>query len=164
VRAGAWCSDRKTEVRTKTSRLVLLLVSAAALVFAGLGIAASQETYKVHAKLMGSQETPKSKSKGTGTFTGKVVEKGDSKTLTWKLTFKGLTGKALAAHVHTGKKGVSGPVVVPLCGPCTSGAHGKAKVTEKIVSALEHHKAYANVHTKKYPNGEIRGQISVSEG
>src|SRR5436190_10785309 len=110
----------------KTSRLTLLVVAVAALAFAGLGVAASLETYKVSAKLVGSQETPKNKSKGTGSFTGKVVEKGKSKTLTWKLTFKGLTGPALAAHVHMGPKGVSGPVVVPLCGPCTSGAHGTA--------------------------------------
>jgi hypothetical protein len=148
----------------KTSRMALLAVAAAALVFAGLGVAASQETYKVHAKLAGAQETPKNKSKGTGTFTATVVEKGHSKTMTWKLTYKGLTGRALAAHVHLAKRGVEGPVAVPLCGPCKSGAHGKTKVTEKIVSALEHHKAYANVHTKKYPNGEIRGQISVIAG
>jgi hypothetical protein len=148
----------------KASRFVLAAVAAAALVFAGLGIAASLETYKVHAKLTGSQEVPKNKSKGTGSFTGTVVEKGKSKTLKWKLTFKGLSGKAVAAHVHLGKKGVAGPVAVPLCGPCKSGAHGTAKVTEKIVSALEHHKAYANVHTAKNPDGEIRGQISVSEG
>jgi len=147
----------------KTSRLVLLF-AVAALALAGLGIAASQETYKVHAKLVGSQETPKNKSKGTGVFSGTVVEKGNKKTLTWKLTFKNLSGPAQAAHVHLGKKGVAGPVGVPLCGPCKSGAHGTAKVTEKIVSALERGKAYANVHTAKYPNGEIRGQIAVTEG
>lgn len=148
----------------KTSRLVLLVVAAAALVFAGIGVAAAQETYKARATLTGGQETPKSKSKATGTFTGTVVEKGKSKTLKWKLTFKGLSGSAQAAHIHLGKKGVNGPVALPLCGPCKSGAHGTAKVTEKIVSALERHKAYANIHTKKYPNGEIRGQISTTEG
>ena len=146
----------------KTARL-LLLTAVAALAFAGLGVAASQETYKVHASLTGSQETPKNKSKATGTFSGTVVEKNDTKKLTWKLTFKNLSGAAQAAHIHLGKKGVAGPVAIPLCGPCKSGAHGTAKVTQKIVSAFEHGKAYANVHTAKYPNGEIRGQISVTE-
>ena len=102
----------------KTSWLVLAL-AAAVLSFAGLGIAASQETYKVSAHLTGSQETPKNTSKATGSFTGTVVEKGESKTLKWKLTFKGLSGAAQAAHVHLGKKGVSGPVAVPLCGPAS---------------------------------------------
>jgi hypothetical protein len=143
-------------------KTTLLAVAAAALAFAGLGVASSQETYTISAKLTGAQETPKTGSKGTGMFTGKVVEKGNTKTLTWKLTFKGLSGAAQAAHIHLGKKGVAGPVAVPLCGPCKSGAHGTAKVTEKIVSALEHHRAYANVHTAKFPNGEIRGQISVT--
>jgi len=146
----------------KTSRIVLLAVAAAALVFAGLGIAASQDTYKIKGHLTGSQETPKNKSKGSGSFTGKVVEKGKSKKLTWKLTYKGLTGPAAAAHIHLGKRGVAGPVAIPLCGPCKSGVHGTVKVTEKIVKAFENHKAYANVHTAKYPNGEIRGQISVT--
>jgi hypothetical protein len=144
----------------KTSKLVLLVVAVSALAFAGLGMAMSQETYKVKSHLNGAQD--KAKTKGTGSFTGTVVEKGKKKTLTWKLTFKKLTGAAQAAHIHMGKKGVAGPVVVPLCGPCASGVHGKTSVTEKIVSALEHHKAYVNVHTAKYPNGEIRGQISVT--
>jgi hypothetical protein len=148
----------------KTSKLALLVFAAAALVFSGLAIASSQETYKLHASLAGSQETPKNTSKGKGSFTGKVVEKGKSKTLTWKLTFSGLSGAAQAAHIHLGKKGVAGPVAIPLCGPCKSGAHGAAKITEKIVQAFEANKAYANVHTAKYPNGEIRGQTSVSEG
>lgn len=142
-------------------KLALVAGAATALLLAGLGTASSQTTYKLKAALTASQETPKAKSKGTGTFTGNLVEKGKSKTLTWKLTFKGLTGAAGAAHIHLGKRGVSGPVAVPLCGPCKSGAHGTAKLTEKIVKAIENHGAYANVHTAKYPNGEIRGQISV---
>jgi hypothetical protein len=142
-------------------KLALVAGAATALLLAGLGTAASQTTYKLKATLTASQETPKAKSNGTGTFTGTLIEKGKKKTLTWKLTFKGLTGSAAAAHIHLGKRGVAGPVAVALCGPCKSGAHGTAKLTEKIVSAIEHHGAYVNVHTAKYKNGEIRGQISV---
>jgi hypothetical protein len=86
------------------------------------------------------------------------VEKGGAVS---ELTFKGLTGSASAAHIHLGKRGVSGPVAVALCGPCKSGAHGTAKLTKKIVKAIENHGAYVNVHTAKYKNGEIRGQISM---
>jgi CHRD domain-containing protein len=141
-------------------KLTFVTVAATALSFAGLGLAAShKETYKLRATLTAAQD--KAKSKGTGAFTGTLVESGKSKTLTWKLTFKSLTGAASAAHIHLGKRGVAGPVAVPLCGPCKSGVHGTAKLTEKIVKAIENHGAYVNVHTAKYKNGEIRGQISI---
>jgi hypothetical protein len=37
-----------------------------------------------------------------------------------------LTGPANAAHIHIAAKGKSGAIVVPLCGPCTSGVTGTA--------------------------------------
>jgi hypothetical protein len=141
-------------------RVLLLLAAGAALAFAGLGTAASLATYKVKAHLTAAQD--KASSKGQGEFTGKYVEKGKGATLTWKLTFTKLTGPATMAHIHTGKKGVSGPVVVTLCAPCKSPAKGTAKITAKIIKALESGGAYVNVHTGKYPNGEIRGQIKVT--
>ncbi len=82
------------------------------------------------------------------------------KTLKWKLTFSGLTGPATAAHIHTGAKGKAGPVVVPLCAPCTSPVSGKAKLTAAEMKSFKAHKLYANVHTMKNPNGEIRGQLA----
>ncbi len=146
------------------SKLKLTFVAGAAMAlsFAGLGMAAShKETYKLKATLTAGQETPKTTSKGSGSFKGTLVEKGKSKTLTWKLTFKSLSGSATAAHIHLGKRGVAGPIAVPLCGPCRTGAHGTAKLTERIVVAIEHHLGYVNVHTLKNKNGEIRGQISI---
>jgi len=143
-------------------KLTFVAVAAMALSFAALGIAASQkETYKLKATLTPGQETPKTTSSGSGSFRGTLVEKGKKKTLTWKLTFKSLTGSASAAHIHLGKRGVAGPVAVSLCGPCKSPAHGTAKLTERIVVAIEHHLGYVNVHTLKNKNGEIRGQISI---
>jgi hypothetical protein len=82
--------------------------------------------------------------------------------LKWKLTFSKLSGAATAAHIHKGKAGVAGPVVVPLCGPCRSGQTGKATISKSVVSALEAGNAYVNVHTTKNANGEIRGQVKVS--
>ena len=51
--------------------------------------------------------------RGEKILTGKLV----GRKLTLTLTFKGLSGAANAAHIHTGKKGVSGPVALPLCPP-----------------------------------------------
>ncbi|MGZ4385261.1 MAG: CHRD domain-containing protein, partial [Gaiellaceae bacterium] len=71
-----------------------------------------------------------------------------------------LTGKALAAHVHLGRRGVAGPVALPLCGPCASGVHGTKKLTSKVRVALIAGGAYVNVHTLRNPGGEIRGQVT----
>jgi CHRD domain-containing protein len=62
-------------------------------------------------------------------------------------------------HVHLGKKGKAGRVIVPLCGPCKSGATGSAVVSTSIVNELKAGDAYVNVHTVKNAAGEIRGQI-----
>ena len=122
------------------------------------------DTYKVSASLTPGADVPKPKgaSGAHGSFSGKYVEHKDTATLTWTLSFSGLTGQALQAHIHTGKKGVAGNVIVPLCGPCKSGQTGKATIKESVIKALESGNAYVNVHTKKNPAGEIRGQIKVA--
>src|SRR6184192_3261093 len=76
-------------------------------------------TRKGSAKLTAAREVPKPKgvpAAAKGTFTGTLK----GKKLTFKLTFAHLSGKALAAHIHKGKAGTAGPVIVPLCGPCKS--------------------------------------------
>ena len=141
-------------------KLVTMLAFAftVSLAVASLGLAARTAT-TVAATLNAKQEVPKQVVKNTkarGRFTGKLL----GSKLTWKLTFSGLTGPATAAHIHMGRAGRAGNVIVVLCTPCRSGAHGSAKVSTAVKRALATHKAYVNVHTAKNPNGEIRGQIS----
>jgi hypothetical protein len=116
---------------------------------------------KISATLTPGQETPKPVGgKGSGTFTASL--KGTK--LTYTLSYKGLTGKAVAAHLHRGKPGTSGPVVVPLCGPpaCTSPLKGTKTISKSFISAMRTGNAYVNVHTAKNPGGEVRGKIKVS--
>lgn len=94
-----------------------------------------------------------------GTFAAGLVRQGTGGTVSWRMTFRGLTGKAVAAHIHRAKPGKAGPVVAPLCGPCRSGARGTAKLNGRTVAALLGGLAYVNVHTAKNPAGEIRGQV-----
>lgn len=94
-----------------------------------------------------------------GRFSAGLTRTASSGTLVWRLTFHGLTGKAIAAHVHIGKVGKAGPVAAPLCGPCRSGQRGSATINGRTVSALLNGSAYVNVHTSKNPAGEIRGQV-----
>jgi len=79
--------------------------------------------------------------------------------ISWRLTFSKLTGRATAAHIHTGATGRSGPVALPLCGPCRSGVRKAATVQSSLLAALEAGRAYVNIHTARNPAGEIRGQI-----
>jgi hypothetical protein len=119
-------------------------------------------TASITTSLNARQERPKPKGnvrRATGTFTATVTKPGTTGTIAWRLRFSGLTGRALAAHIHIGQRGKAGPVAVPLCGPCRNGARGTANLTAAGLAALENGRAYVNVHTKKNPSGEIRGQI-----
>jgi hypothetical protein len=139
--------------------LVVAALAASGFFIAGLGLASSGTTStKLSARLIAGAERPhpRGASSATGRFTATLA----GTSLTWRLTFSRLTGKALAAHVHLGRPGVAGPVAVPLCGPCLSGAHGTKKVTVKVQTALLSGAAYVNVHTARNPAGEIRGQVS----
>ena len=98
------------------------------------------------------------KSGAAGKFTATV----NGSAISWKLTFSHLTGPATAAHIHAGKKGVPGPVIVPLCGPCTSPASGSGTLTSAQLSQMKSGGTYVNVHTAKNQGGEIRGQIKMS--
>lgn len=115
--------------------------------------------------LRAAQERPKPKGKvarARGAFTLSITRRGDSAVLSWRLTFSRLTGKALAAHIHSGARGKAGPVIVPLCGPCRSGARGQATVSGSVLTALESGRTYVNIHTLKNKAGEIRGQLGAA--
>lgn len=119
----------------------------------------------LNTSLRAAQERPKPKGKlgrARGAFTVTITKKGSSAVLAWRLTFSRLTGKAVAAHIHSGARGKSGPVIVPLCAPCKSGARGTATVDASVLNALEAGRGYVNVHTKKNPAGEIRGQLGAA--
>jgi hypothetical protein len=118
----------------------------------------------VKTALRAAQERPKPKgklAKAKGTFTATVSRSGSTGVITWRLTFSKLSGRAMAAHIHSGARGKAGPVIVPLCAPCRSGAHGRATVNASVLNALESGRTYVNVHTTKNPAGEIRGQLAA---
>lgn len=120
----------------------------------------------VKTSLRAAQERPKPKGnvrRARGTFTATITRTGTSAIVAWRLTFSKLTGKAVAAHIHSGVRGKAGPVIVPLCAPCRNGASGRATVDASVLGALEAGRAYVNIHTRKNQAGEIRGQIAAVE-
>ncbi len=154
------------ETRTVMWSAVVAAVFAAGL-WAGIGTAGGEESVaaeavRLTAGLDARQEVPRPKgttADARGSFVATLERTGAAGTLTWRLTFRRLTGKATAAHVHLGKRGRPGPVALALCGPCRSGARGSVKARTGAVQALLTGGAYVNVHTARNPAGEIRGQI-----
>jgi hypothetical protein len=94
-----------------------------------------------------------------GTFVVPLTNSGGTYSIAWTLTFRNLTGRAQAAHIHRGRIGKAGPVLVGLCGPCRSGQKGKRNVSRSVAAAIGAGTTYVNVHTARNPAGEIRGQI-----
>lgn len=138
-------------------------VLALAAVGTGAALAADKAgTHKLSATMVVGQEVPKpTGGSGSGTFTGTLTSGGQLK---YTMTFKGLSGPAAQAHIHLGKKGKPGAVIVPLCGPCTSPVKGTAKLKKALVDDIESGGTYVNVHTMKNAAGEIRGQLASKDG
>jgi hypothetical protein len=136
-----------------------------ALVVAGAaGARPEATTVRVAAEMTATNETPTPKGdvgNARGTFTATLTKSGTGATVAWRLEFSGLTGNAIAAHIHVAARGVAGPVRVPLCAPCTSGATGTATIDAAVLEAIQNDRAYVNVHTPTNPAGEIRDQLSV---
>ena len=143
-------------MRTKIMLLALVTV-AVSLVAASF--ATAQTTFKLKAAMNVGQETTRVKGAKAGAA-GRFTATLNGTTLKWTLTFKNLSGSATAAHIHTARKGVAGPVTVPLCAPCTSPVSGTTVLTPDQMKDLLAGKQYVNVHTAKNPSGEIRGQIT----
>jgi hypothetical protein len=146
----------------------LATVAGAALAVVGLALAAPQkDTYNLTANLRARFEVPKPtgvRPGAVGLFTGKAVElESDRVRVTWRLTFSKLTGRAVAAHVHAGRAGKAGNVLVPLCGPCRSGQRGTANLSHAQLRAIRRGATYVNVHTVRNAAGEVRGQLKASE-
>lgn len=126
-------------------------------------LASTTETPTKHrAVLTGGAEVPKPtglKAGAAGTFTVSVAKQGGKYVGTFKLSYRNLTGKAVAAHIHKGKPGKAGPVLVALCGPCISGKSGKVTFSQAVDTAIGAGVTYVNIHTAKNAAGEIRGQV-----
>ncbi len=108
------------------------------------------------AKLTGAHEVPKGSPVGHGIVNLNL--KAASGKVCWTFTIVGLA-KPSAAHIHRAPASKAGPVIVPLGGAYK--AKGCTNAPKKTIEAIESHPNayYVNVHTAKYQDGAIRGQL-----
>jgi hypothetical protein len=137
-------------------------------------------------RLSGYQEDPLVVSTtGNGTFVARVDER--DQTITYRLSYSDLEGPVTQAHIHFGGKAQSGGIVVFLCanvgtppagtqacpeapatvtgtltpaniiGPTGQGIEPEAFA--EFAAAIRAGLTYVNVHSMKWPGGEIRAQL-----
>jgi hypothetical protein len=139
------------------------------------------------ASLTGFQEVPALSTSGTGSC--KVKINSDETVIEAQVSYSDLEGPVTQAHVHFGQKSVSGgvsfffcsnlpspPTGTPPCpspsgtvtrtiiaadivGPAPQGIF-RGELTE-VIDAIRAGMAYCNVHSTRYPDGEIRGQLEL---
>jgi hypothetical protein len=122
----------------------------------------------VSADLIGYQEVPALSTTAKGHFRAWVDTRAG--TITYRLSYDALEGTVTQSHVHFGQKNVNGGISFFLCtnagnGPAGTGtppAGGQGiepGALAEIIAAIREGVAYANVHSSKWPGGEIRGQL-----
>ena len=128
-------------------------------------------------KMTGSQEVPPKNTAATGTATFEPTP--DGMKLSYKITLNNID-KVTMAHIHKGKPGENGPIIVTLFNSPSSPTgklNGNNTLVEgnimaenlegllagkgipDLIKMIKDNDAYTNVHTVQNPKGEIRGQI-----
>jgi hypothetical protein len=117
----------------------------------------------IQASLSGGGEVPANNSPAKGLMEGTFDT--DTYTLTWTVTYSGLSSPAIGAHFH-GPVSYLGltpeenaPIQVGTPGNLASPFHGVAKIDDTQAKDLKDGRWYFNLHSKTFPAGEIRGPV-----
>jgi len=142
-------------IRYTLAVVLMLLLVLAAVATATTGFVSS---------LNGLQEVPANASPGTGTAV--YVLDNTQTSLSYSVTFSGLTAGTTASHIHRGVVGVNGSVIVPFAlgaalGQTSGSFNGVATVVLSTVLSMIHDSTYTNIHTGNFPGGEIRGPVHM---
>jgi hypothetical protein len=140
----------------------VFLRTAVAATFLGFAFSAAPafaETVNFTADLTGAAEVPATDSAGTGKVEAALDT--ETKALTWTITYEGLSGEPTGAHFHgpAAADAVADPVV-PIEGALASPIAGTATLDDAQIADLQGGLWYFNLHTEKFPDGELRGQLA----
>jgi CHRD domain-containing protein len=182
-RVARLCLERRTAMRRPT--VPLLLAIGMTMMLLAPGVFADTGARSFSARLNGFEETPSISTTGRGTFRATLV---NSTTLAYTLsyTIELTSAPAVQAHIHLGQRSVAGGVSAFLCGggdkPACPSPGGTVSGTidpadvigpnnqglepgafDELVRAMRAGFTYANVHSNRFPAGEIRGQIKPGD-
>lgn len=137
------------------------LALSAVFLVAGCGMMPSQSNnVALTTQMRGANEVPPNPSNASGQVDA-MLDKSTG-VLKWQLSYAGLSGPATAGHFHgPAMVGANAGVVLPFTGAVSSPMSGQATLTAAQMADLLAGKWYANIHTARYPGGEIRGQMTV---
>jgi hypothetical protein len=117
----------------------------------------------IQANLSGGGEVPSNNSPAKGVMEGTFDT--DTNTLTWTVTYSGLSSPPIGAHFH-GPVSYLGltpeenaPIQVGTPGNLASPFHGVAKIDDTQAKDLKDGRWYFNLHSKNFLAGEIRGPV-----
>jgi hypothetical protein len=117
----------------------------------------------IAAYMSGGGEAPANNSPAKGVMEGTFDT--DTNTLTWTVTYSGLSSAPIGAHFH-GPVSYLGltpeenaPIQVGTPGDLASPFHGVAKIDDTQAKDLKDGRWYFNLHSKNFPAGEIRGPV-----
>ena len=171
-------------------RLAAAVAVTGALVVAGTTALAGGPR-QLRAFLHGYEEVPAVSTVANGSFRA-TVGPSINGALAYRLTYSGLEGTVTQAHIHFGQRGVNGGISVWLCGTTTNAGptgtptcpqsgtvEGTIDASDvvgpaaqgiepgqlgELMRAIRAGVTYANVHSSKFPGGEIRGQVRAGWG
>jgi CHRD domain len=135
------------------------------LLVATTGRASEPEAIGLSARLVPGTVTtrPQSVRVGArGSFSGRISPYGHG---LWSAHFalatRRLSSPATTAHIHTGRPGRTGPILITLCthGRCNLSGGSFHLYYDDMAESMRLLGAYVDVHTQKNPRGELRGQI-----
>jgi hypothetical protein len=150
----------------KRTRFAFL--AAGLLVLALVSVARAAETFT--ASLDCGNSVPPLDCDGTGSATVTISDDGQS--VSWNVTWSGLTGDPGASHIHIGAANANGPVMIPFEPVTATGTTGTFNASAYtggeglpadwagVLAAIRGGNTYVNVHTAANPPGEIRGQLT----
>lgn len=111
------------------------------------------------ATLSDNEQSVPTYSKGSGVAEFRLERK--TLKLSWTITFKDLTSPPTAAGLYGPENvGANAGLVVDLAnGKLKSPITGSTVLSDGVFQYLITTRTYVNIHTRRYPDGELRGQV-----